>query len=226
MESATSADRPTTVRASSTRAAPLCPRHRLGAQALADQLADRQPGGEGGAGVLEDHLGPRAPPELDGALVDRLEPGDGAQQRRLAAAALADQGHRLALGDLERDPAQGLEALAVERRPDGEALGDVVDQHGRWRATRDPEVHRGPRVRLDAFGGGGRHVAPADAGHAPLRGSLLVDRLQCRELGVTGLVVEVATRAEGAARRVCPGVRRLAAQRHDRAAAVATEDQA
>ena len=174
LESATSAGRPTSVEACVDPLAPVAPAvDRLGAQALADQLADRHPGGEGGAGVLEDHLGPRAAPELDAALVDRLEPGDGAQQGRLAAAALTDQSDRLALGDLEVTPRRALRRLAVERRPDGEAL-----RRPRWISTAGggppvtPSSDRAPWLRLDAFGRGVRHVAPADTGHATLRRSL------------------------------------------------------
>jgi hypothetical protein len=51
-------------------------------------------------------------------LVGRVKPGDEVEQRRLAAARVADQRHELAALDLQVDLAQGVEAaLAGSRRP-------------------------------------------------------------------------------------------------------------
>ena len=62
--------------------------------------------------------------------VDRLEPGDDIEQRRLADARVADDGDVLAGGDLERN--------AVEDDPLAEALGDPIEpEHpGRLRSRR------------------------------------------------------------------------------------------
>ena len=49
----------------------------------------------------------------DFAAGDFFEAGDHAQRRRLAAAGRADQHHELAVGDLERDVAHGVEAVGV-----------------------------------------------------------------------------------------------------------------
>src|SRR6185369_6002000 len=57
------------------------------------------------AAVGGDHFGPDA----NGAVRRRLEAGDAAQSRRLAAAAGAEQGNELAVLDLERDIVDGLE---------------------------------------------------------------------------------------------------------------------
>ena len=53
------------------------------------------------------------------ALGDVLEPGDHPQRRRLPAARRADEDHELAVGDVEVEVLDGLEAVAV-------ALGDVA----------------------------------------------------------------------------------------------------
>ena len=58
---ATSAGRPTRARASATRGPALVPAQPFAAQSLADQLADGQPRGQRGAGVLEHHLRTAAP---------------------------------------------------------------------------------------------------------------------------------------------------------------------
>ena len=51
--------------------------------------------------------------DLDRALARLLEPGDGAQQRALAAAGRADQHGELAVADLEVDAADGVEGAVV-----------------------------------------------------------------------------------------------------------------
>ena len=58
--------------------------------------------------------------EQDAAAVRRLEAGQHAQQRGLAAAGGPEQGEELVLADVERD--------AVDRREPAEALGDPVDR--------------------------------------------------------------------------------------------------
>ncbi len=58
------------------------------------------------------HVGQIESVEDDPAARDRLEPGDHAQQRRLAATARAEQRHDLAVGHLEVDPVE--RGLAVE----------------------------------------------------------------------------------------------------------------
>ena len=55
--------------------------------------------------VLGRHVVDDAPADLDLAAGDRLEPGDHAQQRRLAAARRTDQHAELAVGDLDVDAA-------------------------------------------------------------------------------------------------------------------------
>jgi hypothetical protein len=67
----------------------------------------------------------RAAVEQDVAGTCRFQPGDDAQQRGLAAAARADEGDELAMGDVGIDIAQHLEvAEALAECPDGE-LGVV-----------------------------------------------------------------------------------------------------
>jgi hypothetical protein len=67
--------------------------------------------------------GPRTARPVAGTC--RFEPGDDAQQRGLAAAARADEGDELAMGDVGIDIAQHLEvAEALAECPDGE-LGVV-----------------------------------------------------------------------------------------------------
>ena len=80
-------------------------------QALADELADGQPGRERRAGILEHHLRARASSEHDLAAVDRHQARDRAQQRRLPAAALADERKRPALGNRQVHAAERLERL-------------------------------------------------------------------------------------------------------------------
>ena len=58
--------------------------------------------------------------DLELALGDVLEPGDHPQRGRLAAARRADEDHELAVGDLEVQVLDGLEAVGV-------ALGDVLE---------------------------------------------------------------------------------------------------
>ena len=57
--------------------------------------------------------------QQDGAAVGRLQAGDDAQQRRLAAAAWAEQRGERAAGDVDRD--------VVERDEGAKALVDLVD---------------------------------------------------------------------------------------------------
>ena len=59
-----------------------------------------------------------ADPQL--AVGDVLEPGDHPQRRRLPAARRADEDHELAVGDVEVQLLDGLEAVGV-------ALGDLVE---------------------------------------------------------------------------------------------------
>src|SRR5205814_1667719 len=93
--------------------------------------------------VLEDHAdaaGPRRPlghvvvPDQHVAAVGALEAGDHSQQRRLAAAARAEQGGQRAFGDRHRD--------VVERGEAVEALRDV--DH---RDAAHPTSSRGCRAR-------------------------------------------------------------------------------
>ena len=58
--------------------------------------------------------------DLQLAVGDVLEPGDHPQRGRLPAARRADEDHELAVGDLEVQVLDGLEAVVV-------ALGDVVE---------------------------------------------------------------------------------------------------
>ena len=51
--------------------------------------------------------------DLDGAVIGVLEAGDGAQQRRLAAARGADQHGEFAVGNVEVDAAHGMNAAIV-----------------------------------------------------------------------------------------------------------------
>ena len=51
--------------------------------------------------------------DLDAAVTGVFEPGDGAQEGRLAAAGRADQHRELARGDFEIDTAHGMESAVV-----------------------------------------------------------------------------------------------------------------
>jgi hypothetical protein len=64
----------------------------------------------------------------------RLEPGEHAQQRRLAAAGGAEQGEHLALGDVDGDVVDG--AVAVE------VLDDVPDLQEGFGAHREGKASR------------------------------------------------------------------------------------
>ena len=54
---------------------------------------------------------------------DRLQPGDHPQRRRLAAPRRTDEHQELAVGDVEAEVVDGLEAIVVD-------LVDVVENHG------------------------------------------------------------------------------------------------
>ena len=72
--------------------------------------------------------------EGDPALVGRLEPGEAAQRRRLAAAARAEQDEELALLDLEVEVVH-----RGRRRLAGEPLGEPLDaQVGHSGTSRSP----------------------------------------------------------------------------------------
>ena len=114
-------------------------------QGLAHDLAHRHAGVEGGAGVLEDdlHLAPvgqhvHGDPVLavvDGrAVVDDparcgvIQPDDGAPQRGLAAAGLADEAQGLAPVDGEGDGLDRLHVPGPEHpRLHREVLAEVLD---------------------------------------------------------------------------------------------------
>src|SRR5207302_2207326 len=95
-------------------------------QPVADIVGDGEVGEEriGLEDDAEVALGRRQPRDVAAPLADRagglrIEAGDGAQQRRLAAARGAEETDELALGDIERDVAEGGEIA--------EALGKVSD---------------------------------------------------------------------------------------------------
>ena len=69
--------------------------------------------------------------DLDGALGDRLEARDHAQQRGLAAAGRADQHDEFAVGDVDGDGFHRLDAACVDLRN----IGDVDRCHGRVSST-------------------------------------------------------------------------------------------
>ena len=71
------------------------------------------------------------PGDADAAALGALQPGDGAQRRRLAAARRAEQAHELALGDLEREIAHRLFAAEADAQL-------LKFQH---RAPPPPETH-------------------------------------------------------------------------------------
>src|SRR5262249_19801114 len=88
-------------------------------RALAER-AQRAGGGPGDVGAVDDHA----------ARARLVQTQDGAADRRLAAARLADEAQRLAGGDVERDAVDGLDdalAAAEEAGPRGEVLGQVLD---------------------------------------------------------------------------------------------------
>ena len=100
----------------------------------------RQPGEQ--REILKHHAalrpgrGDRRPVHLDGAGGRRLESGDDAQQRRLAAARRADQADEFAFADREIDVAQCLDRLLADR----EALGEPLDGERRPRAAVEGRV--------------------------------------------------------------------------------------
>ncbi len=108
-------------RASDRRLA-LAPAH----QAVADVVGDGEVG-EQRVGLEDDAevaLCRRQARNVPALLVDRarglrIEPGDGAQQGGLAAARGPEEADELALGDIERDVAEGGEVA--------ETLGEVTD---------------------------------------------------------------------------------------------------
>ena len=146
---ATSSGRPTSASASCMRrlrSAPLMP---LGAQPLLEELADRHPRRERRARVLEHHLrAAAAAAELDRSAVEAVQPGDRAQQRRLAAAALADERDRLAA----RRP-RGRHRAA----PGGSPCG------GSRCAARTSSSRRRPTPRRDSSSGSSIHGSIVDA---------------------------------------------------------------
>ena len=96
--------------------------------------------------------------ELDGAVPDRKEPGDGLQQRRLAGTVPPEEGHDLPLGHRHVDPAQDLH-LAVSGRDtlNRKQLRVSNSRHisrsrdpGRFPATRPPD-HTGRSARGAQF---------------------------------------------------------------------------
>ena len=101
-------------------AAQVRPADALGLEAVGDVLLDAEVREQGVA--LEHHVDRalvRRHPEqvlavdLDAARLGRLEAGDRAQQRGLAAARRAEQGEELVVGDVERDAVQG-DRVAVD----------------------------------------------------------------------------------------------------------------
>src|SRR6185369_11682003 len=114
------------------------------AHRVADDRADALARVQARVGVLEDHLHLAAQrPQLARAeLADPLaveadvaggrleQPHDAAAERRLAAAGLADQAERLALGDAQRDVVHGMHAGDLAREhalPDREVLLQALD---------------------------------------------------------------------------------------------------
>jgi hypothetical protein len=65
------------------------------------------------------------PADRDGAFVDVLQPGDGPQQRALAAARLAHQHGELAVGDLQVDAAHGVHVAEGLVQPGDAQVGHV-----------------------------------------------------------------------------------------------------
>ena len=116
-------------------------------QRLLQHLAHVHEGVDAGVGVLEDRLGAAAEPsqlalgrlrqvdavEHDAPLGDGRQPQRGPAQRRLAAAGLADDGHRLAALQRQRHAVDGAHGVrAEEHLPGGEVHLDAV--HGQeWR---------------------------------------------------------------------------------------------
>jgi hypothetical protein len=83
--------------------------------------------------------------ELDDALGDFLETGDHAQQRRLAAAALADEHHERTVGEVGFDTRQhdGLaEALAERTQPDVDHVGRMLTDRFRQLESQQIVGHR------------------------------------------------------------------------------------
>ena len=92
---------------------------------------------EADAAVAGRNAGDVAPVQRYAPVVDLDEPGDGAQQRALAAAARAEQNEELALLDLERD--------VVDDRMRLIPLGDLVecDGHGAFPGPNEGERGQG-----------------------------------------------------------------------------------
>ena len=89
--------------------------------------------------------------KLDRSSLRRDHAGDGQQQGRLAGAVRADDGDDLALGDLERDAAQGDDVAVADVR------GPVTLQHARPPPRRDRPAHLG--VGADLVGRADRERA-------------------------------------------------------------------
>ena len=130
---------------------------------IGDDVADPHPRRQRGVGILEDDLdlaavaaelgrGHRRSPEANLAGGGRLQEEQRLHQRRLAAAALADETERLALPQAERDAVHGA------HRPTSRAaktlcarivLGEVPDlEQRRWRRfMRSQSCRAAPRTR-------------------------------------------------------------------------------
>jgi len=71
----------------------------------------------------------RAPVNPDRALGQRLQSGDGIEQRRLSTAAPTDDGDELPAGDVQGDAAKGLERPSVPPERDGGLVHGDMRQH-------------------------------------------------------------------------------------------------
>ncbi|GCC48793.1 hypothetical protein chiPu_0033139, partial [Chiloscyllium punctatum] len=91
--------------------------------------------------LVRQHLGDVAAAEQDAALIRRLEAGEHAQQRGLAAAARPEQREELAGADVERE--------LVDRAEIPERLGDALDPQQRH--VRDGRFRQRPRRLRSRF---------------------------------------------------------------------------
>src|SRR4029079_18646675 len=148
------------------------------AHRVADDRADALARVQARVGVLEDHLHLAAQrPQLaraeladplaveDDVAGGRLEqPHDAAAERRPAAAGLADETERLALGDAQRDVVHRVHARHLPREhalPDREVLLQALDLDQRVAVLRLRLGHAGTRASPAILGSPGRGFFPA-----------------------------------------------------------------
>ena len=111
------------------------PARGLAAETLGHLGADAEPRGERRSGVLEDQLGLQPLGPVHRAAVGLEQAASHPQQRRLAAAALAHDGHGSSLRHAQAHSGHGMQSIPA-RTGHPERLVHVVDRQDRLRARR------------------------------------------------------------------------------------------